>query len=93
MFEDFPLPTDTRVYSNVGKPADVPCYRCGSEVEVLWESSRTCYDTSKIRTRFERVIKPEPDDPNAPVPLCRECAVEHHEFWDECWSEYYSGVR
>jgi hypothetical protein len=43
------------------------------------------------RTRYPRNPK-EPDvDPNAPIPLCRPCAKEHHERWDAEWAEYHSG--
>jgi len=54
---------------------DKPCCHCGSTVEVLLESSRTayCWDGKG-------------KDPNAPMPLCRECAKEHHAYWDDMWS-------
>ena len=80
------------LHTEVGKPSQNPCLRCGSTVDVRWESSRTCYDTSRVRTRYERIMVPEPPDPNAPIPLCRKCAGEHHEYWDDMWSNYYSGV-
>ena len=80
------------VHTNTGVPVDLPCLRCGSTVEVLMECSRTSYDTSRVRTRYERILEPNPPDPNAPIPLCRECAEDHHEYWDEMWSNYYSGV-
>lgn len=35
---------------------------------------------------------PEPPDPNAPVPLCRPCAKDHHEYWDEMWGNYYNQI-
>ena len=28
----------------------------------------------------------DPPDPNAPSYLCRPCAKDHHEYWDEMWS-------
>lgn len=31
-------------------------------------------------------------DPNAPIPLCRPCAAEHHAEWDERWADYYAGL-
>lgn len=31
-------------------------------------------------------------DPNAPIPLCRECVEEHHANWDAAWAEYYAGL-
>lgn len=34
----------------------------------------------------------DPENPNRPLMLCRECAREHHEYWDERWSDYYGGL-
>jgi len=34
----------------------------------------------------------DPPDPNAPFPLCRDCAAEHHAQWDERWNEYYASL-
>ena len=31
----------------------------------------------------------KPEDPNRPVMLCRSCAVDHHEYWDEMWDHVY----
>jgi hypothetical protein len=28
---------------------------------------------------------------NAPSLLCRDCAVEHHAYWDDMWADYYNG--
>lgn len=69
-----------------------PCQACGSTEEVELENSRTCY-VLNTRTRFERVLEPEQPDPNAPIPLCRPCAVEHHENWNDQWNDYYAGLR
>jgi len=35
---------------------------------------------------------PEPEDPNADIPLCRSCAEAHHEEWNNRWAEYYRGL-
>lgn len=59
------------------------CLRCGSTVGVEMESSRTQY-------HFEGEDN-SPDDPNKDIPLCRPCAAEHHEYWDDMWREYYGG--
>lgn len=68
------------------------CARCGITEGVELESSRTCY-VSRPRTWVERVAGEEdPPDPNAPIPLCRECAVEHHEYWDGMWAEWRAGL-
>lgn len=33
---------------------------------------------------------PDPEDPNADIPLCRGCAEDHHSNWDAQWAEFYS---
>lgn len=58
------------------------CVRCESTEGVKLEDSRTMY-------HFDGKIGSE-DDPNRPIPLCRECAAEHHEHWDSMWADYYS---
>lgn len=57
------------------------CARCGATEGVEFEDSRTCYPRHEDGT-----------DPNAPVPLCRSCAKDHHDYWDERWDEYRSGL-
>jgi len=72
-------------------PLDPPpgtCEVCGSTEGLKWEDSRTCYDTTPL-DRFDRINKLDEPDPNRPVLLCRDCAVEHHSYWDERWSEVY----
>ncbi len=66
------------------KATSLACDRCLSTQGVAMEGSRTMY-------HFEGEIG-SPDDPNRPVPLCRDCAREHHEFWDEMWNGYYGGL-
>jgi hypothetical protein len=59
------------------------CLNCESPEGVEMESSRTCYHYDG-----------EPgsdDDPNKSIPLCRPCAIKHHEYWDDMWHEYYRG--
>jgi len=60
------------------------CLCCESVEGVEMESSRTCYP-------WDGPID-SPDNPNSPIPLCRECAREHHLNWDHMWSEYYAGL-
>jgi hypothetical protein len=67
-----------------------PCLRCGTTEGVELESSRTMYPTEPP-TWLERVADIE-TDPNAPIPLCRECAEEHHDHWNGMWAEYYAGL-
>jgi hypothetical protein len=67
------------------------CSRCGSTEGVELEDSRTCYQP-KPKTYWDHLLGQEPEDPNKPVPLCRECAEMHHEFWDAQWSEYYNSM-
>jgi hypothetical protein len=68
-----------------------PCSHCERTTGVRIESSRTAYDTSRVRTRFERILEPDPPDPNIDVALCPDCSEEHKEYWDEMWSHVYGG--
>jgi hypothetical protein len=52
------------------------------EGAVRFESSRTAY-------HWGDKTKP---DPNAPVPLCRFHAKEHHDYWDEQWESFRTGL-
>lgn len=63
------------------------CEHCGTMRGLALEDSRTCYPT-KYDDPFEET---RPDDPNRSQLLCRSCAVDHHEYWDEMWKDYYSG--
>ena len=68
------------------------CECCGSTEGVQLESARTAYARDRT-SRYERLmfddpLNDDPPDPNAPFPLCRECAAEHHANWDERWAEY-----
>lgn len=42
------------------------------------------------RLMFEDPLNDDPPDPNAPFPLCRDCAADHHANWDERWQEFNS---
>jgi hypothetical protein len=65
------------------------CSNCGATEGVQLEDSRTCY-APIVRTRWQRILEPDPPDPNAPIPYCRPCAKLHHEWWDEEWKIYNS---
>jgi hypothetical protein len=78
----------------------VPCERCGTQEGVELEDSRTAY-AYESPTAWDRIraedggLTPTPsvlEDPNKPVNLCRACAKEHHDYWDEMWREYYGGL-
>ena len=45
-----------------------------------YEESRTMYHWNG-----------EGKDPNAHLLLCSECAILHHEFWDDMWDQYNAG--
>jgi hypothetical protein len=68
------------------------CTRCGTTNGVELEDSRTAYSQPDLDI-FDRLMLDgePPPDPNAPVLLCRPCAKEHHEYWDEMWDEYNRG--
>jgi DNA-directed RNA polymerase subunit RPC12/RpoP len=58
------------------------CQYCGRRVPgVERECSRTRYPWNG-----------EGKDPNRDVYLCRDCAKDHHEHWDDRWADYYSGL-
>ncbi len=60
------------------------CMRCAATDGVAVENSRTQYP-------FDGELNSK-DDPNASIPLCRDCAKEHHEYWDSMWADYYNGL-
>ncbi len=68
------------------------CYGCGSHSEVTLQDARTAYEKPRL-TALERLeydaLEPLPD-PNATIPLCPDCAEEHHQHWDDMWAEYYA---
>ncbi len=79
--------------------SELTCACCGTtKDDVRMESSRTAYVFVLPRlTRYERILEenfdedpPDPEDPNADIPLCRGCAEGHHSNWDAQWAEYYS---
>lgn len=64
-------------------PPGTLCEHCQrNDTEIRWESSRTMYDWDP---------KSGKPDPNRDSALCRECAVEHHDYWTDMWDEYNSG--
>lgn len=70
------------------------CLGCDSTEGVQLEDSRTHYDLGPV-TRYQRLMLDDPlnderPNPNAPIPLCRDCAAEHHSQWDERWDEFYA---
>lgn len=78
-------------------PKTEACARCEATEGVTLQDSRTMYYVPPL-TRFQRLLFDDPineegadprPDPNAPVPLCPDCAVEHHQHWDDLWREVY----
>jgi hypothetical protein len=69
-----------------------PCSYCGTSEGVRIETCQTNYDDSRIRTRFERILEPEPEDPNIDPALCRDCSEDYHSYWTEMWTEYRNSV-
>jgi hypothetical protein len=54
------------------------CFYCGETSGVELESSRTmCPWDGKG------------ENPNKSIHLCRLCAKEHHEYWNDMWDDYY----
>lgn len=61
------------------------CEHCGSFEGVEFESGRTAYEFDGVQG--------SPEDPNRDRLYYRQCAVEHHAYWDECWADYRTSVR
>ena len=80
------------------------CGNCGASEGVQWESSDTAYHTPTIYDQPHSVwrqllincgvyyLDPEDAYANCPIAYCRECALEHHAYWNEMWDEYYAGM-
>lgn len=64
------------------------CMECGSSEDIRLEDSRTNYEPKPV-TLWHHIREELPPDPNAPVALCRDCAADHHAYWDERWDEWY----
>ncbi len=57
------------------------CLCCETAENVKMESSRTAYSWDGVG-----------ENPNADIPLCTGCAIDHHKYWDEMWAQYYGGL-
>lgn len=70
------------------------CGCCGTTENVNLEDSRTAYEPETPsryqRLMFDDPLNDDPPDPNAPIPLCIDCAVNHHYYWDDRWQEFYN---
>lgn len=73
-----------RLYSlwsdGVGVGAGERCESCGTDEGIELERSRTAYAPTE-----------ENPEPNQPMHLCRSCAADYHDYWDDMWAEYNSG--
>lgn len=67
------------------------CECCGSWRGLRLESGRTMYPYESDSKDYWVNFGYDPKDPNRSQLLCRLCAVQHHEYWDDMWKEYYSG--
>lgn len=59
------------------------CEGCGAAAGIEWESARTMYSAATPLLEAFR---------NRDRLLCRVCAADHHEYWDEMWASYRSGL-
>jgi len=76
------------------------CAHCGTTGGVRLEDARTAY-VREPPTVWDRIraedggLTPTPcvgEDPNAAIYLCRPCAKQHQDRWDDQWAEYYAGL-
>jgi hypothetical protein len=51
------------------------CENCGSHIGVRREQCRTAYAEAHL---------------NLSPFLCRKCADDYHDYWDNLWADYYS---
>lgn len=69
------------------KPAK--CEQCEATEGVELEGTRTAYAAPRIngwtRLLLDDEIADNSPDPNTGMWLCRDCAKEYHEYWDEMW--------
>jgi hypothetical protein len=69
------------------------CERCNLDPDTIPEECRLPEDEVKLEdscTAYHWDGKGL--DPNRPIALCRKCAVDHHEYWNEQWNEYYQMI-
>jgi hypothetical protein len=71
---------------------EMQCEYCDSTEGVVLEDSRTSYSLPDL-TIYDLLFPEDLENPNRPIWLCRSCAEEHHEFWDEQWREYWDSIR
>jgi len=76
MGDDIPAFTD----KDIGRKVKLRCLCCKSSQNVFIESSRTKFVTTD--GRWDWIA-------NMPLPLCRICAKDYHEYWDEKWENWY----
>ena len=71
------------------------CLCCQGTLGVEMESSRTCYAKPTLNF-WEKLLLPEEGldegpEMNKPIPLCRPCAKQHHDDWDDMWKTLENG--
>lgn len=67
---------------NPGKPANRPCEGWCKYIGIVTEGPGVLWESSRTRYHWDGTG----EDPNRDQALCRECAVDHHEYWDDMWS-------
>jgi hypothetical protein len=71
------------------------CEHCKRLFKIAFEGSCTAYNTSyydeKTKEWKQKDLKPW-EDPNRDRLLCRCCAEEHYQYWQDMWIEYRNNV-
>lgn len=70
---------------------ELACESCKATEGVEVEPARTGY-TAEPMTLWDHLLEREPKDPNPPVMLCRPCAKDYHDHWDDMWRTYYQNL-
>lgn len=48
--------------------------------------------TKELASKAGKASAADGSDPNADIPLCRSCAADHHEYWDDMWNQYHRDI-
>lgn len=76
------------------KPAK--CEQCEATAGVEYEGSRTAYAVPSVNA-WQRLLLDdegltrELPDPNTGMWLCRDCAKDYQDYWDEMWENARQG--
>ena len=65
---------------------------CGCCEGAFWHCNNKKAFWTPAMTRYHWDIGKEPEDPNLPIFLCKDCELEYISHWTGRWNEYYNGL-